>query len=313
MKEWRNEEIREFVTRFPRRRGDARPPDPAWPKISIVTPSFNQAQFLERTIISVLNQDYPNLEYIIIDGGSTDGSVEIIKKYEQNLAYWVSEKDRGQSDAINKGFLKSTGEILAWLNSDDVYLPGVLTFMVRSFREFPTEDVLYGDTLFIDENDAILRKMKAGRFSRGGLISWTLNLIQLNAFWRRKIFFDSGMLRTKYDYAMDYDLWLRMLKSGARFRHLRGDVACLRIHSASKMIAKPNYAIKECWPVREDVLGPRYTNRFLFTVSYYLHQLEKAIYLAAHNDLPYVMNGIKNRWERRKGILSGGKRLRTRN
>ena len=116
-----------------------------FPKISIVTPSYNQAEFLERTILSVLNQDYPNLEYIIIDGGSTDGSVEIIKKYEKYLAYWVSEKDKGQSDAINKGFQKSTGDILAWLNSDDTYLSGTLFKVVKAFQENPNADLIFGN------------------------------------------------------------------------------------------------------------------------------------------------------------------------
>ncbi len=120
------------------------------PRVSIVTPSFNQAAFLEETIQSVLSQDYPNLEYIIIDGGSTDGSVEIIKKYADKLAYWVSEKDTGQADAINKGLIRVTGEIVAWLNSDDIYLPGTIRAAVEALQAHPDCGLVYGDVLSVD-------------------------------------------------------------------------------------------------------------------------------------------------------------------
>jgi len=119
-------------------------------KISIITPSYNQGQFLEETIISVLNQDYPNLEYIIIDGGSTDKSVEIIKKYEKYLTYWVSEKDRGQTHAINKGFIKSSGSILNWLNSDDLLVPGAINSVSKAFSKHSEADFCFGDFSIID-------------------------------------------------------------------------------------------------------------------------------------------------------------------
>jgi glycosyltransferase involved in cell wall biosynthesis len=128
------------------------------PKISIVTPSFNQGTFLEKTIQSVLSQDYSNLEYIIIDGGSTDNSVEIIKKYAERLSYWVSKPDAGQSDAINKGFRKASGDICAWINSDDVYYPGVLTMIAASFEEHPSVDLLYGYHNDVNEKDEVIRK-----------------------------------------------------------------------------------------------------------------------------------------------------------
>lgn len=123
---------------------------PSLPKISIVTPSYNQAQFLEETILSVLKQDYPNLEYIIMDGGSTDGSVDIIRKYEDKLAYWVSKPDKGQADAIYRGFEKSTGEILGWINSDDYYLPGAFNAVGRFFQLKPTTKFLVGNVLIVD-------------------------------------------------------------------------------------------------------------------------------------------------------------------
>jgi glycosyltransferase involved in cell wall biosynthesis len=120
-------------------------------RVTVVTPSYNQAQFLEETIRSVLLQGYPNLEYIIIDGGSTDGSVEIIRKYEKHLSDWVSEPDRGQSHAINKGFARATGEYIAWLNSDDVYEPGIIANAVAWFAEHPECDMIYSDCALVDE------------------------------------------------------------------------------------------------------------------------------------------------------------------
>ena len=120
--------------------------------VSIITPSYNQAAYLEQTILSVLNQDHPRIEYIVVDGASTDGSVEIIKKYESKLAYWVSEKDRGQADAINKGFARATGEIIAWLNSDDYYLPGAVNAAVKVFEERSDVVLVYGNMLAVDEH-----------------------------------------------------------------------------------------------------------------------------------------------------------------
>ena len=122
------------------------------PKISIITPSFNQSEFLEFTIQSVLSQDYPDLEYIIVDGGSTDGSLEIIKKYEDRLAWWVSEKDQGQTDAINKGFARATGKYLAWLNSDDTYQPGALSKAAEYLESHPEVGLVYGETNYIDQD-----------------------------------------------------------------------------------------------------------------------------------------------------------------
>ena len=135
------------------------------PRVTVVTPSFNQAIFLEETIRSVLLQDYPDLEYIVMDGGSSDGSVEIIKKYEKHLAYWTSEKDAGASDAIRKGFERATGSILAYLNSDDLYLPGAIHRLVNRLRSVKG-DVVYGNTYWIDEETNVLSERRQTPFSR---------------------------------------------------------------------------------------------------------------------------------------------------
>jgi len=126
-----------------------------YPKISIITPSFNQGKYLEETIFSVLGQNYPNLEYIIIDGGSTDNSVDIIKKYENQLTYWISEPDNGQSHAINKGFMKATGGILAWLNSDDMYLPGVLDYVAKTIN-IEEPGIYFGECIHMNYQDTKL-------------------------------------------------------------------------------------------------------------------------------------------------------------
>ncbi|GAI25881.1 unnamed protein product, partial [marine sediment metagenome] len=128
------------------------------PTVSIVTPSYNQAQFLEATMCSVLGQDYPRIEYTICDGGSTDGSVDIMRRHADRLAWWCSEEDKGQADAINKGFERSHGEILAWLNSDDLYIPGALSFVAEYFAAYPEVDVIYGDIDRIDENGGFLSR-----------------------------------------------------------------------------------------------------------------------------------------------------------
>ena len=132
---------------------------PDFPLVSILTPSFNQAPYLEETIQSVLLQDHPRLEYIIVDGGSTDGSIEVIKKYEHKLAWWVSEKDKGQTDAINKGFARASGEILAWINSDDTYEPGAVSAAVKYLQEHPNVGMVYGDCNFINEAGRVIGKL----------------------------------------------------------------------------------------------------------------------------------------------------------
>src|SRR5512139_1414374 len=131
------------------------------PLVSIITPSYNQARFLETTIRSVLDQDYPNLEYLIVDGGSTDGSREIIQRYSDRLAWWVSERDQGQTDAINKGFARARGEILAWLNSDDTYLPGAIQGAVDFLQDHPGVGMVYGDANLIDEQSNVIGKFPA--------------------------------------------------------------------------------------------------------------------------------------------------------
>jgi glycosyltransferase involved in cell wall biosynthesis len=184
-----------------------------FPKISIVTPSYNQGSYIEKTILSILNQDYPNLEYIIIDGGSTDNSVDIIRRYEQQLAYWVSEPDEGQTHALNKGFSKATGDILCWLCSDDLYEPWTLAEVAQFFQTHPTTQIVYGDALWIDPDDNFIRYQKEVAFNRFILLYGHNFIPQPSTFWRAGLHRHVGELDPNFDVMMDADFWLRFSRS----------------------------------------------------------------------------------------------------
>lgn len=206
------------------------------PKMSIVTPSYNQGHFLEETILSVLNQGYPELEYILVDGGSSDGSVDIIEKYAQQLAYWVSEPDNGQSHAINKGFRRATGDILAWLNSDDLYLPGALQTVGRFLAEHPEVDMIYGDQVDIDEMGRVFRATRSLNFSKLGLLSRAASIPQPTFFMRRHVYEQVGGLDETLDWCMDYEYVLRIAFAGHRIVRIPQNLAKFRYHGTSKTV-----------------------------------------------------------------------------
>jgi glycosyltransferase involved in cell wall biosynthesis len=184
--------------------------DSAWPKISIITPSYNQALFIEETIRSVLLQGYPNLEYIVIDGGSRDGSVDIIRKYAQRLTYWVSEPDRGQSHAITKGFARASGEIVAWLNSDDIYLAGALAQVGRAFMDHSNAGLIFGRCRIIDEHSRRIGDVAAvAEFDLAAHLRDN-QVPQPAAFARREVLKKVGLLRTDLNFTMDFELWIRI-------------------------------------------------------------------------------------------------------
>lgn len=192
----------------------------SWPAISIVTPSFNQGKYLEATIRSVLLQDYPNLEFIIIDGGSNDNSLEIIRKYEPWLTSWTSEKDQGQSDAINKGMMRATGVLVNWLNSDDYYLPGALRKVALAYLQHGAQDcAIIGQCRWVDIRGKILFEHLPRSVEPLSVAACGENWIpQPAGFFTRKAFWDSGGLDLAEHYAMDFDLYVKMAKQAPFFR-----------------------------------------------------------------------------------------------
>lgn len=218
---------------------DTMPDGSPWPKVSIVTPSYNQGQFLEETIRSVLLQGYPNLEYIIIDGGSTDGSVDVIKRYKHWLSYWVSEPDRGQAHAINKGFVLTGGDIIAWLNSDDTYAPHAIQAAVYNLLSH-SSTIVYGNCNLIDETGAASSVIVPPLVTFENLLRFWMRYSippQPAIFFRRQVLDEVGLLDESLRYAMDYDLWLRIAKRYP-FRYINTVIGNYRLHSESKTISE---------------------------------------------------------------------------
>ena len=226
------------------------------PKISIVTPSFSQGNFIEKTLQSVLDQGYPNLEYFVQDGGSTDETITVLKRYENKLSGWVSEPDNGQSQAINRGFCQTKGDIMAWLNSDDLLLPGALDCVADYFNAHPDIDVIYGNRLMIDEND-----MEIGRWILPGhhaaAMSYVDYVPQETLFWRRTMWDKvGGHIDESFRFAMDWDLLVRFRDAGARFAHIPRFLGAFRIHAHQKTSAVINeIGFKEMNRIRERQLG----------------------------------------------------------
>lgn len=206
-----------------------------WPRITVVTPSYNQGEFLEKTIKSVINQNYPNLEYIIIDGGSTDNSVEIIKKYEKYLTYWVSEKDRGQADAIRKGFEMATGELIGWLNSDDMYFPNALIEIGKAYKKFPSASIYVGGVAIGALNDGPIKKCSFPPpfwlwFRKYGIIP----IGQMASFYSREIYEEIGGININFYHCMDADLWFRLLNYHPNVVIINKMIGFIRFHSKAK-------------------------------------------------------------------------------
>jgi glycosyltransferase involved in cell wall biosynthesis len=220
-----------------------------WPQISVVTPSLNQATFIEETIRSVLDQNYPSLDYIIIDGNSTDGTQTILRKYGTRLR-WLSEKDLGQSDAINKGIQMARGEILSYLNADDLYLPETLWQAGRFFSNNPIVDWLYGNCRLIDEAGKTIGKLQAPRFNLNRMVMGAEYIPQPTVFWRRRAAEMAGKMDVRLQYAMDYDFFIRLGKRNPG-HHLNSELACFRFQPSSKTILEEEKHWREVLMVSE--------------------------------------------------------------
>ncbi len=203
------------------------------PRISLVTPSYNQAAYLDETMRSILDQSYPHLEYIVMDGGSTDGSADIIRRHEGRLAHWQSAKDGGQADAVRQGLARATGEIMGWLNSDDILMPGSLAFVADFFARNPEVDAVYGNRIIINERSHEVGRWVLPRHD-AELLLWADFIPQETCFWRRSLYEKAGGIDPSFQFALDWDLLLRFQKAGARMVRLPYFLGAFRIHTEQK-------------------------------------------------------------------------------
>lgn len=252
------------------------------PGISIITPSYNQAQYLEQTICSVLEQGYPSLEYIIIDGGSSDGSQDIIRKYEKHLYYWISEKDRGQAEALNKGFRKATNEIVGWLNSDDYYIQDSLRRVGELYLREPF-DICAGASRMVDASGEFIMDLFSERITSETLIKyWQPHFCppQPSIFFQRKLLEDLGYLNESLVYSMDFDFWLRASEKYS-FLSIDECFSCYRIHQHSKTGSEGGFRkfIPE-WRalIIKHLKQQPVSDMLLFHAEEWLHKLNRKIY-----------------------------------
>lgn len=262
------------------------------PKISVVTPSFNQGKFLERTILSVIDQGYPNLEYFIVDGGSTDDSLEIIRKYEYALSWWVSEPDGGQTEAINKGLRRATGDWIAWQNSDDIYYPGVFHDLAYVASSKPTVGIVIGDILLINEHDRKLRDVRYVRPTYNSMRAEGMVIANQAAFWRRSIHGEMGLLNKEFRYSFDYEWFLRIIKK-TECLHIPKIWGALRLHGESKTSTQAKYFQIE----NNRILAGREIHDWIKP----FFRVRRLVLMLARGQVKYALRGLL----RRARILAG--------
>jgi glycosyltransferase involved in cell wall biosynthesis len=254
-----------------------------FPKISIITPSYNQKYFLEKTILSVLNQNYPNFELIIIDGGSTDGSVDIIKKYENSIEYWVSEKDLGQTNAINKGLKIATGEWVCWQNSDDIFINSCFFELAKIINNNPELNLIFGNLILIDHNDNFIRNHKYVKPNFNSIFHEGMVISNQCAFWNLKVHEEIGFLNENYSYAFDFEWFLRLTKL-KKIKHINSYWGAFRIQPNAKTVVHPE----------------RYKSEFqLIKLSYgkkfnlkYIYKIRRLFLMIFSGNLLYLLNSF---------------------
>ncbi len=251
--------------------------------VSIITPSYNQAAYLEQTILSVLNQDYAPIEYIVVDGASKDASVEIIKKYADRLAYWVSEKDGGQAEAINKGFARATGEIIAWLNSDDYYLEGAVSAAVKIFEANPDVVLVYGNMLAVDEHGKTFNTLTYKQLTLEDLLCFQI-IGQPAVFMRRSALQKTNSLDATFHFLLDHFLWIQLAQHG-RILHANQTWAAARYHAEAKNRAKAAEFGREAFRILDSVMQDKKLAPVLATV------IRRARASAHRVDARYLLDG----------------------
>ena len=276
-------DLREFISALKIKKENSG----SFPKLTIITPSYNQADFLERTILSVLNQNYSNLEYIIIDGGSTDRSVEIIKKYEKFLSYWISENDRGQVHAINKALEKATGEYIGFQNSDDVYFPGTFERFGEATLQTPA-DVLYGDLFMISIDDEVTEILKTTSYNINCQVLEGMQIHNQSLFFKKSLVEKYGMFDESYRFAFDYEFITRYTAhETTTVRKIDGLAGALRVHADAKSSNIAHVGIEEHKRIQKlyiSTIGPPALNK----LKYLWCRFSKIAYFLVRFDFKYI-------------------------
>lgn len=276
------------------------------PRISIVTPSYNQGRFIEATIQSVLTQGYPNLEYIVIDGGSTDESVDVIRRHEKQLAYWVSEKDSGAADAIAKGMRRATGDILAYLNSDDLYVPGTLHAVARAF-ESKQSDVVFGNAWWIDTDGQRIGERRQTPFIPKGYLYGGFDLQQPSVFWTRQAYEKCGGIDPTFLFTFDTEMFVRFVNQGSRFTHVNQFFSEFRIHPRSKSSTEADRCNSELERLRSRHLPFPYRSiRASWTRT--LARAQRALWYMLQGDTLWLLERFPDRWRSRNSAEIAGPR-----
>jgi glycosyltransferase involved in cell wall biosynthesis len=267
-------------------------------KITILTPSYNQGDFIEENIQSVMNQDYDNIEHIIIDGGSTDGTIEILKKYPH--LKWVSEKDEGQSDALNKGFTMATGDIIGWINSDDYYEENIFKKVVDAFRSKKCNWLIGNSRDYYEQHNAFVHVISKP-VTHNALINDVKMTRQPPTFFKKSLLDEVGFVRNEYHYVMDYELWLRLTIQSKPYM-IEENFSVFRIHAEQKTsalnkfksIKEQNHLLKRegvSWSKRQFVMAPQFRTLFKTTIKLILIKLN--LIDKMYGNIPYSTRNLK--------------------
>lgn len=272
-----------------------------WPKISVVTPSFNMGQFIEEAILSVINQNYPNLEYLIIDGNSKDNTVEIIKKYERYLDFWVSEPDQGQSDAIIKGFSKCTGDLIIWLNADDVFFPGAFNAVAKEYMKDSSASIYTGGVAIGNKNNGPIKQCS---FTPHDLIWSKRNAVffigQMSTFINRKVYLETSGIDMSLQQIMDRDLLYKLLKVNPRVVKVKEMIGFIRFHEDAKSSSKftDNPQIRQSEIKR--FFKANNINPIRYNITLYVYRILRILtgnyFICSWYNVKYKMKTMKDVW-----------------